>query len=122
MICSSANWCTISQIAFCSSVMSWGVVVAMSGLLGLDSAPEHVTSLQRRPLAGGEPGVLGAQAGYRRLNSPNPLRRSSARDAFETDRERDADTLQDGYRTLRITYARLRDRADAEAARLRLRL
>src|SRR5947209_3660269 len=28
MICSSANWCTISQIAFCSSVLSW-VAVAM---------------------------------------------------------------------------------------------
>jgi Transcriptional regulator, AbiEi antitoxin len=41
------------------------------------------------------------------------------RDAFETDRARDADTLAAGYRTLRITWERLHDRADAEAERLR---
>jgi Transcriptional regulator, AbiEi antitoxin len=41
------------------------------------------------------------------------------RDAFETDRARDADTLAAGYRTLRITWDRLHDRGDAEADRLR---
>jgi very-short-patch-repair endonuclease len=41
------------------------------------------------------------------------------RDAFESDRERDAASLEAGYRTLRITWERLHERADAEAARLR---
>jgi very-short-patch-repair endonuclease len=40
------------------------------------------------------------------------------RDAFETDRARDADTLHAGYRTLRITWDRLHRHADAEAKRL----
>ncbi|HWE11992.1 MAG TPA: DUF559 domain-containing protein, partial [Solirubrobacteraceae bacterium] len=40
------------------------------------------------------------------------------RDAFETDRARDADTLHAGYRTLRITWDRLHGHADAEAKRL----
>ena len=43
----------------------------------------------------------------------------SDREAFETDRERDADTLEAGYHTLRVTWERLHDRGDAEAARLR---
>jgi len=45
----------------------------------------------------------------------------SDREAFETDRERDADTLAAGYRTLRVTWDRLHDngRGDAEAARLK---
>jgi hypothetical protein len=41
------------------------------------------------------------------------------RDAFEDDRDRDADTLQAGFPTIRVTYGRLHDRAEAEAARLR---
>ena len=41
------------------------------------------------------------------------------RDAFETDRERDADTLEIGYRTLRATWDRLHERPEVEAARLR---
>ncbi|HET8976678.1 MAG TPA: type IV toxin-antitoxin system AbiEi family antitoxin domain-containing protein [Solirubrobacteraceae bacterium] len=40
------------------------------------------------------------------------------REAFETDRTRDADTLQAGFRTIRLTDERMRTRADAEAARL----
>ncbi len=40
------------------------------------------------------------------------------RGAFETDRERDADSLSAGYRTLRATWERLHARGDAEAARL----
>jgi very-short-patch-repair endonuclease len=39
--------------------------------------------------------------------------------AFETDRRRDADTLEAGYRTLRITWERLHECADAEVRRLR---
>jgi hypothetical protein len=39
--------------------------------------------------------------------------------AFETDRERDADTLKVGYSTVRVTSDRLRQRAEAEAQRLR---
>jgi hypothetical protein len=41
------------------------------------------------------------------------------RRAFETDRARDADTLEAGYRTLRITWERVHAQEDAEAARLR---
>lgn len=41
------------------------------------------------------------------------------RQAFETDRERDADTLAAGYATLRITWERLHGNGDAEARRLR---
>jgi Transcriptional regulator, AbiEi antitoxin len=41
------------------------------------------------------------------------------RETFETDRDRDADTLHAGYRTLRITWDRLHHRAEAEARRLR---
>jgi hypothetical protein len=41
------------------------------------------------------------------------------RDAFETDRQRDGDTLRAGYRTRRITWTRLRDRPHAEAELLR---
>jgi hypothetical protein len=40
------------------------------------------------------------------------------RAAFETDRERDADTLAEGCRTVRLTWERLHRRGDAEAARL----
>jgi hypothetical protein len=43
----------------------------------------------------------------------------SDREAFETDRNRDADTLEAGYGTLRVTWDRLHDREDAEAARMR---
>ena len=41
------------------------------------------------------------------------------RAAFETDRARDADTLDAGFRTLRLTWERLHARGDAEAARIR---
>ncbi len=41
------------------------------------------------------------------------------RAAFETDRERDADTLAAGCRTLRVTWERLHARGAAEATRLR---
>jgi Protein of unknown function (DUF559) len=41
------------------------------------------------------------------------------RRAFETDRERDADTLTAGYRTLRITWNRLHHQGVTEADRLR---
>jgi hypothetical protein len=41
------------------------------------------------------------------------------RAAFERDRLRDADTLGAGYRTVRVTWARLHDREVAEAQRLR---
>ncbi len=41
------------------------------------------------------------------------------RETFETDRERDADTLAAGYRTIRITWERLHSRPGTEAARLR---
>jgi hypothetical protein len=37
------------------------------------------------------------------------------RDAFETDRARDGDTLRAGFRTRRITWDRLHDQAEAEA-------
>jgi very-short-patch-repair endonuclease len=40
------------------------------------------------------------------------------RQAFEKDRERDATTLAAGYRTVRITWERLTDAAEREAARL----
>lgn len=40
------------------------------------------------------------------------------RHAFETDRDRDADTLAAGYSTLRMTWVRLDERPEAEAARL----
>jgi hypothetical protein len=40
------------------------------------------------------------------------------RAAFETDRERDADTTAAGYRTVRITWERLHERPEIEAARL----
>jgi len=39
--------------------------------------------------------------------------------AFETDRERDAETLASGFATVRITWERLGQRPDEEAARLR---
>ncbi len=42
-----------------------------------------------------------------------------SRDAFETDRQRDADTLAAGYRTIRITWERLHIRPGPEAARLK---
>ncbi len=38
--------------------------------------------------------------------------------AFETDRERDAETLALGYRTIRITWPRLKARPIEEARRL----
>jgi very-short-patch-repair endonuclease len=41
------------------------------------------------------------------------------RTAFATDRERDAEALLHGYATIRITWERLRDAPDREAARLR---
>jgi very-short-patch-repair endonuclease len=41
------------------------------------------------------------------------------RTAFATDRERDAHALLHGYATIRITWERLRDAPDREAARLR---
>ncbi len=41
------------------------------------------------------------------------------REAFETDRDRDADTLAAGLKTVRITYERLRQRPEQEADRLR---
>ena len=40
------------------------------------------------------------------------------RQAFEKDRERDATTLAAGYRTVRITWERLTEAAEREAARL----
>jgi predicted transcriptional regulator of viral defense system len=40
--------------------------------------------------------------------------------AFETDRERDADTLADGFITVRVTWERLELRPRAEADRLRV--
>lgn len=43
----------------------------------------------------------------------------SNREAFERDRERDADALACGRRTLRITHERLQGRPEHEAARLR---
>jgi very-short-patch-repair endonuclease len=39
--------------------------------------------------------------------------------AFEQDRERDADLLNAGFRTIRITHARLKHQAQREAERLR---
>ena len=41
------------------------------------------------------------------------------RQAFETDRDRDADLLTEGFRTIRITYTRLEQNPKKEAARLR---
>jgi hypothetical protein len=41
------------------------------------------------------------------------------RASFESDRDRDADTLAAGYRTVRVTKHRLRTRPEHEAARLR---
>ena len=43
----------------------------------------------------------------------------SGRQAFESDRDRDADTLVAGYYTIRITHERMHDRPKQEAARLR---
>ncbi len=43
----------------------------------------------------------------------------SDRGAFESDRDRDADTLAAGFSTLRITHERLTVTPDAEADRLR---
>ena len=43
----------------------------------------------------------------------------SDRATFETDRNRDADLLAIGYATVRVTSERLRDKPEAEAARLR---
>ena len=43
----------------------------------------------------------------------------SGRIAFETDRERDADTLEAGFVTVRVTEERLDERPRAEAERLR---
>jgi very-short-patch-repair endonuclease len=40
------------------------------------------------------------------------------REAFESDRDRDADTLLAGYQTVRVTHERMRDRPNKEAARL----
>ena len=40
-------------------------------------------------------------------------------DAFETDRDRDADLLNAGFSTLRITNQRLKDRQAKEAQRLK---
>jgi Protein of unknown function (DUF559) len=41
-----------------------------------------------------------------------------SRDSFESDRDRDADTLEVGYATIRVTKRRLRDRPDRERQRL----
>lgn len=41
------------------------------------------------------------------------------RDAFESDRDRDADTLAAGYLTVRITWERIEQRSAREATRLR---
>jgi very-short-patch-repair endonuclease len=43
----------------------------------------------------------------------------SSKGAFESDRERDADLLTEGFRTIRITQARLKRNAAREAKRLR---
>jgi very-short-patch-repair endonuclease len=43
----------------------------------------------------------------------------STKRAFETDRERDADLLTEGFRTIRITYKRLEQNPKKEAKRLR---
>jgi hypothetical protein len=42
-----------------------------------------------------------------------------SRQAFESDRDRDADALAAGHPTVRITWERIHDRGAAEAARLR---
>jgi hypothetical protein len=42
----------------------------------------------------------------------------SDREAFESDRDRDADTLAAGYHTVRITWERMHERGAREAARL----
>jgi very-short-patch-repair endonuclease len=41
------------------------------------------------------------------------------RDSFESDRDRDADTLEVGYATIRLTKRRLRDQPERERDRLR---
>jgi very-short-patch-repair endonuclease len=38
--------------------------------------------------------------------------------AFETDRERDAETLAHGYVTIRVTWERIHERPHEEAARM----
>jgi hypothetical protein len=43
----------------------------------------------------------------------------NSRHSFESDRDRDADTLEVGYATIRVTKRRLRDRPDREENRLR---
>jgi hypothetical protein len=43
----------------------------------------------------------------------------STKRAFETDRDRDADLLTEGFRTIRITFKRLEQNAKKEAERLR---
>ena len=43
----------------------------------------------------------------------------SDREAFESDRERDADTLAAGHHTVRVTWERIHERPAKEAARLR---
>lgn len=42
----------------------------------------------------------------------------SSRESFERDRERDATTLAAGHVTVRLTWERMHERPDAEAARL----
>ena len=42
-----------------------------------------------------------------------------SRQSFESDRDRDADTLEAGYATIRLTKRRLRDHPDREQTRLR---
>ena len=41
-----------------------------------------------------------------------------SRDAFESDRDRDATTLAGGFQTVRITWERLQQHPDKEAARM----
>ncbi|MFL5830243.1 MAG: type IV toxin-antitoxin system AbiEi family antitoxin domain-containing protein [Solirubrobacteraceae bacterium] len=43
----------------------------------------------------------------------------NSRDSFESDRDRDVDTLEAGYATIRLTKRRLRDHPDREQTRLR---
>jgi hypothetical protein len=43
----------------------------------------------------------------------------NSRERFESDRDRDADTLEAGYATIRLTKRRLRDHPDREQTRLR---
>jgi hypothetical protein len=43
----------------------------------------------------------------------------NSRDSFESDRDRDADTLEAGYATIRVTKRRIRNRPERERDRLR---